>query len=343
MTRLFRCTAPAAAAFALVFAAGAQAQSNVQIYGLVDMSAGRFQTSGAPAVYRADSGNMSTSYLGFKGTEDLGGGLKAKFAIEHFLRLDSGSAGRFNGDAFWARSAYVGLQGAFGSSTLGRNTTPLFVSELIFNAFGDSFGFSPTIRQVFTPSLPSRPFFGDTGWNNSLAYSSPSTGGASFNLLGNLGEGSAGSTGKNVSANVLYFAGPLSGTLAWQRVHNGMGGTVPAFFRYQDAWNAGAAYDLTVVKLYAQFTQVKTKAAASNRTTINGFGAAVPLGAGKLLGQYGFAKSTIGGLKTTHKNLTTGYDYNLSKSTDVYAVYMYDKISRQEKGQTVAAGVRLRF
>ncbi len=48
---------------------------------------------------------MTTSFLGFKGREDLGGGLAANFSLEHFLRADNGEAGRFNGDAFWARSA----------------------------------------------------------------------------------------------------------------------------------------------------------------------------------------------------------------------------------------------
>src|SRR6185436_14110861 len=113
----------------------------------------------------------------------------------------NGAAGRFNGDAFWARDAYVGLSGAFGTTTLGRNTTPLFVSTLLFNAFGDSFGFSPSIRQMFTPAL--LPFFGDTGWNNSLAYASNENNGWSFNLIGNLGEGAAGAAGKNIGANLL--------------------------------------------------------------------------------------------------------------------------------------------
>ena len=92
----------------------ALAQSNVSLYGLMDMSAGQFQPPGAAKVWRADSGNMTTSFIGFKGSEDLGGGLNAVFRIEHFLRTDQGAAGRFNGDAFWARNAFAGFQGAFG-------------------------------------------------------------------------------------------------------------------------------------------------------------------------------------------------------------------------------------
>ena len=102
----------AAACGLLCLAAGAQAQttlpaSNVKLYGLVDMSVGRFQAPGGPRTYRAESGGMSTSYLGFNGVEDLGGGLQARFALEAFHRTDTGAQGRFNGDAFFARNAFV--------------------------------------------------------------------------------------------------------------------------------------------------------------------------------------------------------------------------------------------
>ena len=324
---------------------GAHAQSSVSVYGLMDMSAGQFQSVGSAAkVWRAQSGNMSTSFLGFKGTEDLGGGLKGVFAIEHFLRLDEGAAGRFNGDAFWARSAYVGLQGEFGTSKLGRNTTPLFVSTLIFNAFGDSFGFSPSIRQLFTPAtgVGMLPFFGDTGWNNSLAYNSPNFGGLSVNLVGNLGEAAAGATGKNIGGNVLYFGGPIAATAAYQQVKNGAFGA-PAGWKSQDTFQFGVSYDLTVAKLFGQYTLAKTKATVATKTKIYGLGVAVPVGAGKILAQYGNATADLPVTDVTNKTVTVGYDYNLSKNTDVYAVFLSDKATAVKTGNTVAAGVRLKF
>lgn len=322
----------------------AQAQSSVQLYGLMDMSAGQFQTAGAQKVWRADSGNMTTSFIGFKGTEDLGGGLKAVFKLEHFLRADAGAAGRFNGDAFWARNAYVGLQGEFGSTTLGRNTTPLFVSTLIFNAIGDSFGFSPSIRQLFTPStgLGMLPFFGDTGWSNSVLYSSANHGGLSFSLAGNLGEGAAGANGKNLGANVLYFSGPLSGTFAYQQAKNGAFGT-PAGFDKQDTWQLGGAYDFGAAKLYGQYTSVKTAATVDTSTKIYGVGVSVPIGAGRLLAQYGNAKADLGATEVSNKTLTVGYDYYLSKNTDVYAMVMNDKVTGASTGNSFAAGIRLRY
>jgi predicted porin len=328
----------ATAAAALALTAGAHAQSTAQIYGLMDMSIGQFQTAGDAKVNRVESGNMSTSFIGFKDTEDLGGGLKARIAIEHFLRIDEGAAGRFNGDAFWARSAYVGLEGSFGGTFLGRNTTPLFVSTLIFNPLGDSFGFSPSIRHYFLGAI-----LGDTGWNNSIAYNSPNWSGLSFNLLGNLSETSGPSkVGSNLSGNVLYFGGPLAATAAWQSVKNGVF-PVPAGFSKQDAFQVGASYDLTVAKLFVQIGNVKTTATADTKTSLYQFGAKVPVGADNVLVSYGNAKATTLAVDTTRKTLSVAYNYNFSKRTDGYAVVMNDQATGLSSGTTIAVGLRTRF
>lgn len=328
------------------FAAAAHAQSSVQLYGLVDMSAGRFQTAGAEKVWKAESGNLTTSFIGFKGSEDLGGGLKASFTLESFLRSDSGDSGRFNGDVFWARAANVGLAGSFGSMSLGRVTNQFFVSTLIFNAFGDSFGFSPSIRQVLTPRAGMQPFYGDTGWSNAALYSSPKIGGFTFNVQANLGEGAAGAVGKNIGGNVLYFGGPFSATLAMQQVKNNNGRTFtpPAGFDSQDSLQLGAAWDFGAAKLMGQYGQTKTKAALDTKSTYIGLGAAVPVGAGRVLAQYGRSKADLGAATDpVHKTLTVGYDHFLSKQTDLYAVVMNDKFTGASTGTTLAAGIRLRF
>ena len=108
---------------ALSAAAAAQAQSSYNVYGVVDLSVGSMQLSDRPTeapnkrVTKVDGNNMVTSYLGFKGLEDLGGGLKAGFVLEAFLRPDTGAAGRSdaNGavpaDNFWGRAANVFLRG----------------------------------------------------------------------------------------------------------------------------------------------------------------------------------------------------------------------------------------
>jgi predicted porin len=342
--------AVALAAAMLCLPAAAFAQSSASIYGLIDVSAGQFQDAGAQKIKKVQSGNMATSFLGFKGTEELGGTIKANFAIETFLRADTGEAGRFGGDVYWARAAWVGLQGEFGATKLGRTTNQFFVSTLIFNAFGDSFGYSPSIRQVLTPTTvhpQMLAFLGDTGWSNSILYSSPNMGGFSFNLQGAAGEGAATAKGRNVGANALYFGGPFAATVAVQQVKQGLSGFTPAIqstgFESQNSVQVGASYDLTVVKLFGQYSQVKTNATTDTKSTIYGIGASAPLGAGKLLAQYGNAKAEFPTSEVVNKTLTVGYDYFLSKNTDVYALVMNDKFTNKATGNTIALGLKVKF
>lgn len=342
MTRSLK--AVAAAAATLCLSAPALAQTSISVYGLMDASVGQFQTAGASKLKRLDSGNMTTSNIGFKGTEDLGNGTKAVFALEHFLRLDSGSAGRFNGDNFWARNAYVGLSTRLGTTTFGRNTNPFFISTLAFNAFGDSFGFSPAIRQILTPRSDMLAFLGDTGWSNSLLYASPKFGGFSGNVIANLGEGSSTSSyGNNLGGNLNYAGDALSFTLAAQRVKNATGTINYVGFADQESLQGGVAYDFKVVKLFAQAAKVQTDATTDTDTKIYLLGAAVPIGAGKALAQYGHAKADFGTTEATNKTLTVGYDYFLSKRTDLYVVYMNDRRTGLSDGNTYAAGMRTRF
>jgi predicted porin len=333
-TPLSRLLKTAAVSAALAAAACAHAQSSVSLVGLVDMSVGQFQAAGESKIKKAENGSMTTSFVGFRGKEDLGGGLTAIFTIDSFLRADTGTAGRFDGDAFWARDAFVGLSSSYGTVKLGRNTTPLFVSSLAFNAFGDSYGFSPTMRHVFLSEV-----LADSGWNNSIRIESPNFGG--LNLVGMINAGEGGGVGRNTSLQALYFGGAFSGTLVWQQVKNGTGPFTPAGFEKQDTLQAGAAYDFGMVKLFGQYTEVKTEAAFDFKAKLASVGASVPIGAGKLLAQYGYTKYSDSSAK--HKTISLGYDYDLSKRTDVYAAYMNDKFTGLNTGNSFAAGVRHRF
>lgn len=335
-------------------AAGAvQAQSSVKLYGLVDLNVGRFQNAGADAIWNVSNGDFSTSFIGFAGKEDLGGGLSADFTLESFFRPDTGRSGRVaidagtSADVFWARAANVGLSGSFGSIKLGRNTTTMFVSSLLFNPFGDSFGFSPTIRHWYTNTSTLFGTYGDSGWSNSAVYSSPKFGGLSFNLQGALGEGTPLGDGKNYGGNILYFAGDFGATLAYQNVQHTsdrrFGNFVPAGFDKQTAWQLGASYNLGFAKLFGQYGQTKTEATVETKSKVYQLGASVPLGGGAILASYGYDKREAAGIDTKWKIATVGYDYNLSKRTDVYAIYMRDSITALSAGNTYAAGIRHKF
>ncbi|MFJ3044847.1 porin [Herbaspirillum chlorophenolicum] len=102
------------------------AQTNVTIYGIVDTSIHYLSNANAngSSNIRVDNGAIANSRLGFKGTEDLGGGLKAMFQLENGFSSDTGAMSQAN--TLFNRQSWVGLQGSFGKVRLGKQNTPLF-------------------------------------------------------------------------------------------------------------------------------------------------------------------------------------------------------------------------
>lgn len=357
----------ALAAMTLLAAGAASAQSSVSIYGVLDASVGSFQTSYDDAVANSntrrtavESGVMTTSFIGFKGVEDLGNGLKGTFMLESFLRVDTGSQGRATGDNLWARNANVGLAGDFGAVSVGRMDTLLFLSSLAFNPFGGSFRVSPTIRQTFGDVGM---VYGDYGWGNTIKYVTPNLSGFTLAAQYQLKETTTGSNGNSWAVNGTYLAGPFGLTVTYQDFKTATtatglglaGADVGAAFAAGDTqkiWQLGTSYDFGAAKLFAQYTDGKHEyAAGGNDSTAKQWqvGASVPLGAGALMASYGQVKFEQAAAEVKNKIFSLGYDYNLSKRTDVYAAYMYDKNSDNDPatdwkaGNTFAVGVRHRF
>ncbi|WP_175691580.1 porin, partial [Burkholderia anthina] len=168
-----------AAAACVAATAPVYAQSSVSLYGQVDEWIGATKFPGGDRAWNVGGGGMSTSYWGLHGAEDLGGGYKAIFTMESFFRAQNGQYGRFQGDTFFARNAYVGIDSPYGTVKAGRLTTHLFLSTILFNPFYDSYTFSPMVYHVFLglgtyPTYPSdQGAVGDSGWNNALSYTSP--------------------------------------------------------------------------------------------------------------------------------------------------------------------------
>jgi predicted porin len=314
----------------VLMSGSALAQSSVTAFGLVDMSVGSTKAPGATASIKgAESGKMTTSYFGFRGNEDLGGGLAAIFQLEGFLRADSGQSGRFTGDTFWARNALVGLSSKeWGTLKIGRNTTTLFVATLSFNAFGDSFGYSPSIRHIFSSGTVT----GDSGWSDSVLYTTPNIAGFTGSAFVAAGEGAG---GRNVAASGTYVNGPLAGALVYQKVQKDGATAVDD----TTVWMGNGSYDLGVVKLFGQYAK------ATNDTRridykIYEAGIAIPVGLGKLLAQFGQISPSAG---AGRKTWTVGYDHFISKRTDLYAMAMSDKITALSGGNSFSVGMRHRF
>ncbi|SDD27558.1 Outer membrane protein (porin) [Cupriavidus sp. YR651] len=350
-----------AAIAATLFSGAAMAQSSVTLYGQADMFVGGIKNPGTnDRAWVANSGGMQTSYWGIKGTEDLGAGTKAIFDLNGFFRTDTGRGGRFDGDSMFSRNAYVGLQNdTAGTIKLGRNTTPYFVSTILFNPLVDSYVFSPMIWHTYFTANNGRVYdpgiIGDSGWNNSLVYSTPTFGGLTANFIYGFGE-QAGSNSKNKwGGNVTYFAGNLAATVAFQQVKfdnapfdltNSTNAFITGFDK-QTAVQAGASYDFQLVKVFLQGQYIKTNVNANVNGDIkhmNGqVGASVPVGAGSVLATYSYDKTLNDVASFKRNTFAVAYDYNLSKRTDLYAAYFYDKITGIEHGDSFGVGVRHKF
>ncbi len=347
----------------------AHAQSSVTLTGLVDLYAVSAKAPGVSGrTNGVESGGMTTSWFGFTGTEDLGGGLKANFKLTSFQRFDTGVPGRFTGDAFFSRDANVGLSGGFGAVTLGRGLAPNFLPTILFNPFGDSFKFSPLVLHK-NVGLFSNPGYAsstpaDTGWSNEVIYTTPTFGGLTVNLHYQFGEQNSSTNNdnrKNLGVNAVYMNGPigLTGYYEHDQVNNYNGNTganapltlittavgaanVPTT---KKDWLLGGSYDAGIVKGFLTYGQTKTDSTNVEYKTTQ-IGASAPIGAGKLLASVASTKidnaaATIPNKRTT---ATVGYDYFLSKRTDVYANLMYDRLtSNISKGNAVAVGIRHRF
>lgn len=365
-----------AAAMAGCLIGKVQAQTNVSLYGLIDVYAGRVEGSvtGVNAMDRKTSvvnGNgLSTSHWGIRGTEDLGSGTSVFFDLSGFFRPDTGQHGRSDAigppvnvaaDPFLARTSFIGVRNReWGSLRVGNMSTPLFIGSIMSNALADSMTFSPTQLTMFVGS----PLSGGTGWTDQIAYDSPSWAGFSLSVAGALSEARG---GRNVGTRIGYLRGPFATSLAWQSVKKNpltfADGTSPNDTK---AWQLAASYDFGAARVFAHAGRIQNDGTAAAPLDIAyklwDVSVAVPIGAGRVLAGYAVRKTddavgpvpaTLAGGNIERTVTTVAYDYNLSKRTDAYAVLMRDQtVTRtlpapgsnvKASGTSVAVGLRHRF
>jgi predicted porin len=295
-----------ALAAAGVMAGAVSAQSaNVTLYGVVDTFIANERASGSGAVGSrsatiVEPGGLSGSRWGLRGSESLGGGLNAVFVAEGGILSDTG--GSAQGGLLVGRQVFVGLNGGFGSFTMGRQYSPLFSVLCEVDIDGCS-----------TFSVVSNHYIGLPGAlriNNSVLYSTPNMGGLTASVMWGAGEGNTTSAGRTLSANLQYKGGPLYAGLGYADVKNATGGNASR------TWIAAGGFDAGVAKLTASYLENKF---VFGTTKFKGWqlGAAVPFGATSLILNAGQGKA--GGVKQTLFNV--GADHSLSKRTTAYARY----------------------
>lgn len=317
-------------ALAVLAASGAaMAQSSVTLYGVADISVGSVKstdtTGGVTTSTRQsklDSGGFNTSRLGFKGSEDLGGGLKAEFQLEGSIGMDKGTFSGFD------RQSWLGLSGGFGQVQLGKMWSPY--DDTLANA-NDTF--SANVASAYSVFVPYEDNAGNT-----IRYNSPSFGGISGAIAYTLGENKTATTSASsiTSMSLNYAAGPIMAGLAYQVENDknpAAGGFTDLSSLFGISGNTSKAeytlisgsYDLGVAKLVAGFNNVKfTSNAFAGSAKSNAFnlGAEVPLSSALALG-VGYAQNKVKANGTDIAKIT-GYSfaakYALSKRTFAYGV-----------------------
>lgn len=320
-------------ALAVIAASGtAMAQSSVTLYGTVDAFAGVSKSGVAGARVSqnvVNGGGIKESRFGFKGSEDLGGGLKANFHMEQ--RFDTSTGGQIG--AMYKGRSMVGLSGGFGEVKIGREYTMYddvrggFAGGVVF----DAGTFSP-VGDVFKLSDDY-----SARADNQIRYVTPNFSGFTLGLSYGLGEDKTTNTkASHIGALSLNYAnGPLKVGYSYQsEKSSGRTGlnvaaaqTAPAIAltpaqitaaAAEEKYNfLGASYDLGMVKLTGMYQNRKQ---ANFKDNDFAFGVDVPMGAFTLAVGYASAEQKNGSFTNAK---ATGWgvlgSYALSKRTDVYA------------------------
>lgn len=347
----------------------------VTVSGIVDAYAGSRQLSGGTTVDKVDSSGLSTSQISFSGEKKLPNGLKAEFALGLFLRPDDGGQGRFSGDTFFGRNAYVGLGGDFGTVRIGRQGTGNFLNFLRTNAFGDSATFGPTFVHTWVSAIAqgtqftsavapplltagSRTLTGalgttDSAWNNSVVYISPSLGGTVLQAQWAPSETSG--VGARFGASAFYASGPLNLGLATEQIGSSSlagvssvpaSGSAAAIITGQNTLHLSGAYAFGFGRVSAGVitTQRDFTAIVDDSIRTAHLGVTVPVSAGTIMFQVANSvQSPSVGVELTRNTVSLGYSYAISREADAYAVVMNDQMTGQSSGNSIGLGLRYRF
>lgn len=298
----------------LALAGVASAQSSVTLYGRIDASIASQKTE-VGGVTTADkgvqirSGAHTGSRWGLKGSEDLGGGLKANFQLEQGFNIDDGSA---SSARQFHRQAWVGLSGGLGALQVGRQYSTIDNLYTEHDAHGMS-GYSAA-NYAFNAGA----YADSNRLDNTVYYRTPSFAGVTGGILWSPGENKNGAAGTRESLTglqALYAQGALSVGGAWEtQKFNGVADT--------NAWDVGASYDFGPAKLFGQIEGAKNKA-TNGKDSGYQVGVKAPVGVTTLALSYAREKFKIGG---TDVSTASAYalmaQVPLSKRTYVYAAYL---------------------
>lgn len=277
------------------------ATANVDVYGRMHIAIEDTDASGVDMDVKTNA-----SRIGFKGAEDLGGGLKAIWQIEQQFDATSSNDTAFGGQGL--RNTFVGLSGGFGTVVIGRHDTPYKLSTVKYNVFADTIADYAATRLDGVALIT-----GHSRASNAIAYISPNMGGLSFSgaVVTSMDQLDDGKTVDAISLAGGYANGPLTVDMAWEDIDAAN----------RRAWKLGAGYSFGAAKLGAVYENVDINL-GNDRDSLFLVGS-FSMGAIVLKGQYGkvdYDHATVGAGKDQNA-WALGADYNLSKRSTLFVVF----------------------
>ncbi|WP_295957312.1 porin [Rhodoferax sp.] len=347
-------------ALAVLASTGAMAQSSVTLYGIADVNLQSSKAAGLRQT-KVESGGVNGSRFGLKGSEDLGGGLKALFVLEGGFNIDNGSSSKAG--SLFNRQSYVGLAGNFGEFRIGNVRTAYDDTSINSDPLWDSL-LAPAYS-VWTNNYNPTP-------GNSVYYSTPSFGGLTAAVSYALGENKSNATAtagakKEIgvgAVNVQYSAGPIYASIAYQedklakRAYGLAVNTLSitpvapaaAFATASAAANSAAvasykttlvnaSYDLGVAKLEGSYNRnVQADNTKSDQYQI---GVDVPVSPALTLSTgYAYSKDKLNGVSGDKRDgFGLGAKYSLSKRTFVYTGAVFGETKPAAGGNKVKTDI----
>ncbi|CAD6532278.1 porin [Paraburkholderia metrosideri] len=353
------------AATLAIFASAAHAQSSVSLYGIIDagvsyVNNSKTATGGSSSLTKYDDGVAQGSRWGLRGTEDLGGGLKALFVLENGFNSGTGAAGQ--GGLLFGRQAYVGLsQNNVGSLTFGRQYS--FSTDYLGGNYSTG---GNTVAGNYAFHINDVDQLTSSRINNAVKFSSANFSGLTFGALYGFsnqagafaGAPATGTTAAPVAGSsraysfgANYANGPFSVGAAYTDItYPSQAGTafsttlanVPTgTIRDLRTFGVGGRYTIAAATLWALYTNTRFEPITGESTTF----AAYEAGA-----KYAFTPAITAGAGYTYMHLSganSGHwnqadlsvDYALSKRTDIYALGIYQIASGSNKGADVQAQI----
>jgi GBP family porin len=346
---------------AALWAVAAHAQSSVTLYGLLDTGVTYTSNQGAVGTgghsnVQATSGNLNSDRWGLRGSEDLGGGLRAIFTLENGFAITNGKFGQ--GGRMFGRQAWVGLStDQYGAVTLGRQYDSVVDYLGPLSLTGTQYGGTQFAHPFDNDNL-------DNSFraNNAVKYSSPNFNGLKFGgLYGFSNQAGAFANNRLYSLGASYNNGPLNLAAAYMEINqpgmnavgalDGTSSTADSPFTAgrQRVWGAGANYSIGAATVGAIWTQTKldnaTAISTGTPSAPTKFGSASGLSfnnyelnaryaltrAWSITGAYTFTdgrlSSATANAKPKWNQVSLLSDYSLSKRTDVYLEGVYQRVN----------------